>query len=91
MKLCKICGSNHLVQEHHIVGGNGKRKQCETEQSKIFLCWEHHHGTNGVHGKNGRALTLKLRLELQELYFEMGYAEQEVRKMMGGKLYENVS
>jgi hypothetical protein len=25
------------------------------------LCWEHHKGTNGVHGKNGKALDRTLK------------------------------
>ena len=38
-------------------------------------------------GKNGRELNLKLKVKLQETYFKQGYSEEEVRKLMGGKLY----
>ena len=84
---CTECGSNDRVQLHHIICGNGKRKHCETEESLIPLCWEHHLGTNGVHGKNGKTLNKKLRLKLQEKYFEQGLTEAEVRELMGEKLY----
>lgn len=87
MKQCKICGSTNLVEEHHIIKGRGKRKACETEQSKIMLCWEHHHGTYGVHGKQGHGLDMLLKLQLQATYFEMGKSEEEIRRLMGGKLY----
>lgn len=85
---CENCGGmNGEVQMHHIVSGNGKRKQHENIDSIICLCWDCHHGTQGVHGKNGRELNLKLKVKLQETYFKQGYSEEEVRKLMGGKLY----
>lgn len=87
MKQCQICGSTNIVEEHHIIKGRGKRKACETEQSKIYLCYEHHRGTNGVHGKQGHKLDMLLKLKLQETYFNMGKGEEEIRELMGGKLY----
>lgn len=87
MKQCKICGSTNLVEEHHIIKGRGKRKACETEQSLIMLCWEHHKGTYGVHGKNGSELDMRLKLQLQATYYDMGKGDSEIRKLMGGKLY----
>ncbi len=86
--LCEVCGSNFLLQYHHIVGGRGKRKQYENKHSVTLLCWDCHHGSKyGVHGKNGRELDLYLKRQLQKKYFEMGYKEEETRKLMGGKLY----
>lgn len=87
MRNCELCESTYHVQRHHIVGGRGKRCQHENEYSTIFLCWHCHHGDDGCHGKNGRALTLKLKLLLQQKYFALGFVEDEVRRMMGGKLY----
>jgi len=90
-KHCEIEGCEtpyYLVQSHHIIKGNGKRKQCETKQSVINLCWEHHHGTYGVHGREGHVLDMKLKLGLQAVYFEMGYSEDEIRKLLGGRTYE---
>ncbi len=86
-KLCEICDSSHMVQNHHICGGNGKRKQHENEHSTIYLCWNCHHGTEGVHGKNGRGLNVMLKQRLQDEYFSMGHSEDEVRQVMGGRLY----
>lgn len=73
---------------HHIVKGRGRRKQHERVESVVLLCRKCHRGTNGVHGKNGRKLDLKLKRRLQEEYLNQGYTEDEVREMMGGKLYE---
>ncbi len=85
MKQCEICGSTQGVQQHHIV----KRSQGggDNEENLIYLCWEHHHGTRGVHGREGRELDLQLKLDLQQKYFDQGKSEKEVRKLMGGKIY----
>lgn len=88
--LCEYegCNSNYMVQLHHIVGGSGKRVQCERLESVIFLCYDHHYGTElGIHGKNGHELILKLRLELQSKYYDMGMSEATIRRWMGGKTY----
>lgn len=86
--LCEECGvADYMCQLHHIIGGRGKRKQHETVESVILLCWDCHHGTFGVHGREGKTLDLKLKKQLQETYFNQGYTENEVRRMMGGKLY----
>lgn len=85
--ICELCFSNNLVQHHHIIKGKGKRKQCETVYSIIALCWECHHGDEGIHGKSGYKLDLQLKQRLQKAYFKQGLSEEEVRKLMGGKLY----
>lgn len=82
---CEICGSTHGLQHHHIV----KKSQCgpDTFDNIILLCWDHHHGTYGVHGREGSELDRKLKLQLQEKYFEQGKSEKEVRRLMGNRLY----
>lgn len=85
--LCEVCGSAYMVELHHIIYGSGKRKQHENEHSVIALCWYCHRGTKGIHGRDGKKLDLYLKKKLQEKYFDMGYGENEVRKLMGGKLY----
>lgn len=86
--LCEICKSNHLVEQHHIIGGLGKRKQCETEESVIALCWDHHHGTEGVHGKNGHELSLTLKQNLQKTYEKMGLDRTKIYQLMGDRFYD---
>lgn len=82
---CEICGSTHGLQHHHIV----KRSQGgpDTAENIILLCWKHHHGCFGVHGKYGAKLDKRLKLDLQKKYFEQGKSEEEVRRLMGGKIY----
>lgn len=83
---CIICGDSN-IELHHVVGGIGKRKQYENKYSIVPLCYWHHRGTKGVHGRDGRSLDLYLKRMLQQKYFMMGYSEDTVRVLMGGKLY----
>ena len=84
---CERCSSNQMVQLHHIIKGRGKRRQCETVESVKALCWGCHHGTNGVHGKNGSKLDLELKKELEETYREQGRDENEIKYLLGGRFY----
>ena len=85
--LCEICHSPQGVEHHHIIGGRGKRNQCETVHSIIALCWEHHHGTYGVEGMHGKKLDTKLKENLQRKYEELGLKGEELRYWLGGKFY----
>nr|DAQ66447.1 MAG TPA: HNH endonuclease, GmR87, NESG, Structural Genomics.6A [Caudoviricetes sp.] len=80
---CLVCGREGTVHRHHIIHGRGKRKQQETPYSVIPLCPACH---SQVHGKQGHALDTWLKQRLQALYFAEGYTEEEVRRLMGGKL-----
>lgn len=85
--LCELCYSPNMTQVHHIIKGKGKRKQFETIYSLIMLCWDCHHGINGVHGRDGHKLDLLLKQRLEKTYRDMGLSEEEIRYWMGGRLY----
>lgn len=83
--LCEHCFAPG-TEIHHIIFGSGRR-QHETIDSLILLCFNCHRGTGGVHGREGRPLDLKFKRRLQKAYKGQGYTENEVREMMGGKIY----
>lgn len=56
MKLCSICGSNHLVEVNHIIFRSQAPTLVDCKHNLILLCYEHHRGTNGVHGSKGHEL-----------------------------------
>ncbi len=60
---CFVCSSYQEMEEHHCMGGRtGNRKTSRKYPELQFtLCHDCHRGTNGVHGKNGATLTLKLK------------------------------
>lgn len=49
---------------------------------KVYLCWLHHEGTYGVHGKNGHELDMKLKRKGQEI-FEEKYPDLNFKDIFG--------
>ena len=81
-KPCYICGSGY-TELHHIIKRSevGVLRNCPL--NFIYLCPEHHRGTDGVHGKNGHKLDKKLRLKFQnnlEMLFTSKSISYEVIK-----------
>lgn len=69
-KECYFCGSQIGLESHHCIIGKN-RKNSEKYGLKVWLCYEHHRGTNGVHGKNGNALQNNLKVIAQKRFNEV--------------------
>ena len=83
---CEWCGRwcNGAGSLHHIVGGSGKRTQCERFESVIYICHDCHFGK---YGATDYYITNKqMKMELQSYYFQ-NHTEDETRALMGGKLF----
>ena len=80
-KECLIC-LNPNVEEHHVFFGSANRKQSEKYGLKVYLCMEHHRGTNGVHGKNGKILNDKLK-RFAQIKFEEANPGLDFIKIFG--------
>ena len=76
---CKKSGASI----HHIVG----KRRVAFSNNLILLCLEHHGvGKTGIHGYGkGKELRLKVRRQLQQEYFDMGFTKDEVIYLMGSK------
>ena len=83
MRECYVCGKHGKLRKHHIIHGHGKRRACETGESLVDICYDCH---RLVHSSNGSNLDMHLKLYLQTTYLKKGYAQEDVRKLMGGKL-----
>lgn len=59
-KICYVCGTTQNLHLHHVMFGKN-RKKADKDKLTVYLCWQHHEGTNGVHGKNGHELDMKLK------------------------------
>jgi Zn finger protein HypA/HybF involved in hydrogenase expression len=83
---CEVCKRYYgdSLELHHIL----RRKVPENQDNCIALCPECHRGTNGVHGMYGHRLDMELKRKVQEAYIDMGYNADEVRELLGGRLYE---
>lgn len=74
-KECYFCGSQVGLESHHCILGKN-RKNAEKYGLKVWLCQEHHRGTNGVHGKNGSQLQNHLKVIAQKKFEEV-YQDQD--------------
>lgn len=82
---CFICQKQaDILEEHHIFYGVN-RKLSEKYGLKVPLCYEHHRGTNGVHGKNGKELNIKLKKIAQRRFEETHTREDFIQNF--GKNY----
>lgn len=59
-KICYVCGTENNLHLHHILFGKN-RKKADEDGLTLYLCYEHHEGTYGVHGKNGHELDIRLK------------------------------
>ena len=83
-KRCFICERETGLEEHHVFFGTANRKLSEKDGLKVWLCYEHHRGTNGVHGKNGHTLDCYIKSIAQMRYMEYyGKTKEEFIKRYG--------
>lgn len=80
------------LHDHHIYFGNARRKISEKYGFKVWLCFKHHEGTFGVHGKNGYELDLYLK-KVCQIKFEEHNSRNDFIKIIGrnylrGETYE---
>ena len=59
-KECFVCGTPVHLHLHHVLFGKN-RKKADEDGLTVYLCYEHHEGTNGVHGKNGKFIDNMLK------------------------------
>jgi len=68
-KECYICHSKENLHLHHVIFGKN-RKKADADGLTIYLCYWHHEGTDGVHGKNGHNLDLQLKQMAEKKWIE---------------------
>ena len=83
---CGVCGGTYMLQIHHIFGGS-YRKISECEETLIPLCWDCHHGDDGVEGKNGEVLANKLKNEAIAKVRAKGWTDIEIINRCGKLWY----
>lgn len=64
--VCKNCGASGIVEKHHVFFKSKARALKNCELNFVDLCTDCHRGKNGVHGKDGHKLDIKLKKQKQE-------------------------
>lgn len=56
---CYFCGRTYGLEKHHVFAGVANRKISEREGFWLYLCHEHHTGTEGAQYDKEKNLMLK--------------------------------
>jgi len=81
-KKCFLCSKTSGLHDHHIYFGTARRKISEANGFKVWLCYEHHEGTFGVHGSKGHETDIYLK-KICQLKFEETHTREEFIKLIG--------
>lgn len=82
MKECVICGRPNS-KSHHVIYRSECRALIKCKKNLVYLCPVHHREKFGVHGKCGKELNRKLKLEfqnwLEETFNKDFYSIEEIK------------
>ena len=82
-KKCYITGETRNLHKHHIFYGNANRQISEDNGFWVYLVGRLHNlSDEGVHGKNGRELDIRLKTECQAK-FEETHTRAEFMALIG--------
>lgn len=81
-KECFVCRRKDGLHKHHCFFGAKNKDNSERIGAWVWLCYEHHEGTNGVHGKNGHDLDWFLKQTAQKR-FEESHTRNEFMAIIG--------
>lgn len=79
---CYNCGSKMNLHLHHIFFGSANRKLSDQDGCTVYLCYECHEGSRGVHGGN-RDLDLFLKMACQREWERRNGTREDFIKRYG--------
>lgn len=77
---CYFCGRQTELEIHHVFAGTANRPISEKYGLKVWLCHEHHTGTEGAQYDKARNLQLK---QDAQFAFEREHSRSEWMKLIG--------
>lgn len=84
-KECYFCKTTQNLEDHHIFFGTANRKVSEKYGLKVWLCHDHHTGTNeSVHQSKLMDRCLKI---LGQEFYECNYGDRNDFRRDFGKSY----
>lgn len=82
LRRCYVCGAFAGIELHEIFFGSHRRERSKEYGLVVPLCDICHRGTNGVHGKNGKELNMKLKA-IGQTAFENHYPDLDFITIFG--------
>lgn len=83
---CFRCWTTKNLEKHHIFSSSYRRK-AEKYGMWVYLCHEHHTGTEGVHSAGGRQYWNYLK-KIAKSHFEAEYGKELFEKEFKGAYIE---
>ena len=80
-KECYITGRSDNLECHHIYFG-ANRKISDNNGFWVWRTRDMHTGNNGIHGKYGQSLNLRLKMECQQ-EFEKTHSREDFIRLIG--------
>lgn len=82
-KECYLCGSQNMLESHHVYNGNPNRTLSERYGLKVYLChYCHNEPPNGVHFNAKINLCLKVKTQ-QKAMEHYGWDVDTFRSIFG--------
>lgn len=72
-----MCGTTHGLQKHHVMNASN-RKHADSDGLWVWLCMEHHTGSEGVH--THPKLMTELKRQAQAIYEDTHTREEWMKK-----------
>ena len=82
-KECYVTGAVTGLELHHIYFGSKNKNASDDNGFVVWLTYEKHRGTYGVHGKYGHELDQQLKEECQAAYEALGHTREEFMRLIG--------
>ena len=79
-KACWFCGRLTGLEKHHVFAGTANRPISEKEGLWVYLCHEHHTGTEGA--QYNKEMNLQLKQDAQFAY-ERTHSRSDWMKLIG--------
>lgn len=86
-KRCFICERETELEMHHCFFGSANRKLSEQDGLKVWLCYEHHRGTYGVHGRDGEEMDTYLKEQAEQVWIDYYRKTKDDFRQRYGKNY----
>ena len=81
LNTCIVC-DRFGTEKHHVVFGNN-RKLSDKYGLLVGLCYEHHQGTYGVHGREGNKINRILKEMAQEAFERQVGTREDFMEIFG--------
>lgn len=79
---CWECGA-FGTEKHHVIFGRANRKLADKYGLIVGLCYRHHRGEEGVHGRDGKQINEVLKYYAQDAFEKVHGSRSDFIQIFG--------